>query len=75
MRKISFFLAGAGLILVLLAVAGFYWPVTPVITVSNNLPIAGVRVEKAPARFLRENGITVLPHEFAGEELPAVSWA
>src|SRR5690554_1653729 len=74
MRKVAFFLAGAGLLLTILVVAGFHWPVTPVITVSDGLPIAGVRVEEAPARFMRKNKITALPHEFSGEELPAVSW-
>lgn len=67
-------MTGAGLLLLIPAVIGFHWPVTPVFMVSDDLPIAGVRVEEAPARFLRMNEITALPHEFSGEELPAVSW-
>jgi DNA-binding beta-propeller fold protein YncE len=73
-KKIGFFLAGAGLFLLILAIVGLHWPVTPVITASNDLSIARVRVEEAPGRFMRKNRITVLPHEFSGEELPAVSW-
>lgn len=68
-------MSGGGLFLLLiLVVLGLYWPVTPVITVSNDLPIVSARVEEAPVRFMRKNRITALPHEFPGEELPAVSW-
>jgi len=73
-KRIGFILAGAGFLLLIPAVIGLHWPATPVIMVSNDLPIAGVRVEEAPVRFMNKNKITTLPYEFSGEELPAVAW-